>query len=298
MNKRYSVDLPSWIFIGGLSCGALLIAYADVSASGGLDALAVSLILVSLLGFAWLLSFQIELTPSEIIFRSLFRGRRSIRNDQIKKVSLTCDFRRRTSGPLQLIVEPRDHAISQLRINAKVFPIAAIDAVLERGASVAEADDGGLREGVFLPVFRGLRKSGLSTAATLIGALALLFGAVALVSASLHSFETILFFWQDARRVVVEICIFGSSIFLLFVGERLFGEHHWLRSIGRQLPLSVASFGFLGVMLYVWRAYSSRQPHSVTTYETIWFCLSLVGLVLCTLGSRLRRKRLTPSTTR
>jgi len=291
MNKRYGVDLPSWIFIVGLSCGALLIAYADVSASGSLDALAVSLILVSLLGFAWLLSFQIELTPSEIIFRSLFRGRRSIRNDQIKKVSLTCDFRRRTSGPLQLIVEPRDHSIQQLRINAKVFPIAAIDAVLERGASVAEADDGGLREGVFLPVFRGLRKGGLSTVRILAAAVMLLLGAIALVGASFHSFETIFFFWQDARRVVVEVCIFGSSIFLLFVGEQLFGAHHWLRSMGRQLPLFVASFGFLGVMLYVWRAYSSRQPHTATTYETIWFFISLVGFLLCTPRFRPPKKK-------
>jgi hypothetical protein len=135
MNKRYGADLPAWILIGGLSCCALLIAYADVSASGSLDALAVSFIFVSLLGFAWLLSFQIELTPSEIIFRSLFRGRRRIRNDQIKKVSLTCDFRKRTSGPLQLIVEPRDHSIQQLKINAKVFSRAAVDAVLKRGRS-------------------------------------------------------------------------------------------------------------------------------------------------------------------
>jgi hypothetical protein len=298
MNKRYGADLPAWILIGGLSCCALLIAYTDVSASGSLDALAVSFIFVSLLGFAWLLSFQIELTPSEIIFRSLFRGRRRIRNDQIKKVSLTCDFRKRTSGPLQLIVEPRDHSIQQLRINAKVFSRSAIDAVLKRGGLAAEADDGGLREGVFLPVFRGLRKGGLSTLRILVATVILLLGATALFVASFHSFETILFFWRDARRVTVEVCIFGLSIFLLFIGERLLGEHHWLRSIGRQLPLFVASFGLLGVMLYVWRAYNTRQPHSVTTYETIWFCLSLVGLALCTLRSRLRRKRSAPSTAR
>jgi hypothetical protein len=288
MNKRYHADLPAWILIGGLSCCGLLAAYLTASSSDTFDAFLLTF--ASVFGFAWLLSFQIELTPSEVIFRSLFRGRRSIRNEQIKKVRLTCDFRRRTEGPLQLIVDPSDRSINQLRINAKVFPLAAIDAVLERGASVAEADDGGLREGVFLPVFRGLKGGGLSTLRIMIAALTLLLGAVALVVSAIHSFETLLFFWQDKGRIVREVCIFGLSFLMLFIGNRLFGEHHWLRSMARQLPLFVASFGCLGVMLYVWSVYNARHPHSATTYETIWFCASLIGFALCTHRFRPRKK--------
>jgi hypothetical protein len=290
VNTRYHADLPAWIAIGGISCLVLLLAYLDVFQSGKLTGYTILFVAASLLGFAWLLSFQIVLTPDEVIFRSLFRSRRALRNEEIKKVLLTHDFRRRREGPWQLIVEPRDHSMPDLRINAKVFPWAAIDAVLNRGAEVAEADDGGLREGVYLPIFRQLRKSDLSTTAILIGVVALLFGAVALASASLHSFETILFFWQDARRVVVEICIFGSSIFLLSVGNRLLHQHRWVQSMIGQLLLFVASFGFLGVMLYAWRAYSARQPHSATTYETVWFCVSLIGLVICTFWFRPRNK--------
>jgi hypothetical protein len=54
-------------------------------------------------------------------------------------------------GPLRLIIEPRkDSSVKQLDINAKVFSKKAIDAVLELGARVAEADDGGLRDGIVL----------------------------------------------------------------------------------------------------------------------------------------------------
>lgn len=41
-----------------------------------------------------------------------------------------------------------------LDINAKVFSRAAIDAVLDLGAHVAEADDGGLRGGIVLKSLR------------------------------------------------------------------------------------------------------------------------------------------------
>jgi hypothetical protein len=282
MKTRYGADFPAWIFIGGLSCCPLLIVYLDTSASGKLELFDFCLVLASLFGFAWLLSFQIVLTPSEIIFPSLFRGRRSIRNDEIKKVCLTCDFLRRAEGPWQLIIEAREHSIKDLEINAKVFSRAAIDAVLERGGLVAEANDGGLREGVFLPAFRELKKGGLDTLRILIGGLVLLLGVVALAGASFHSLETLVFFWQDRRRVTVELCIFVASILFLFIGGRLFGEHHWLRSMLRRLPFYVASFGCLGVMVYVWHAYFARQPHSATTYETSWFCLCLVGFALCT----------------
>lgn len=291
MNTRYRADLPAWILFGGLSCLGLFIAYIDMSQSGQVTALSIFLIVASLFSLAWLLSFQIELTPDEVSFRSLFRGRKRIRNEQIKKVSLTFDFWRRREGPWQLIIEPRDRSTKELRINAKFFSRAGIDAVLARGGEVAEADDSGLREGVALPTFRELKRGGLSTVRILVGAVVLLLGAVALVGASIHSFETLIFFSNDRRRLLVELCILGSAILLLFIGNRLLGEHHWVKSMARQAPLFVASFGFLGVMIYVWRIYFAREPHAVTTSETIWFFLSLAGFALCTHRFRPRRKR-------
>ena len=62
-------------------------------------------------------------------------------------------------GPMRLIIEPRENSkVHQLDINAKVFSQKAIDAVLELGARVAEADDGGLRDGIVLKSLRGWKQ--------------------------------------------------------------------------------------------------------------------------------------------
>lgn len=109
---------------------------------------------VSAFAFAWLFSFRIVLTPTEVIFRSLFRGRQSIRHEQIKIVRLIFAVRR-NRGPFRLVIEPRDGSgVRELDINAKVFSMAAIDAVLALGARVAQADDGGLRQGIFMKKLR------------------------------------------------------------------------------------------------------------------------------------------------
>jgi len=153
MTTRYRADLPAWIFIGGLSCFPWLIVWAD-SVHGFLLADWLMAVAVSGLGFAWLFSFRITITPTEIYFRSLFCGQQSIRHDQIQKVQLAWDFWGRTRGPLQLVIQPRTSGGRELRINAKVFSKAAIDAVLDLGARVAEADDGGLRDGIVMRTFR------------------------------------------------------------------------------------------------------------------------------------------------
>ena len=62
---------------------------------------------------------------------------------------------KRTRGPFRLVIEPRDGSgARELDINAKVFSMAAIDAVLDLGARVAQADDGGLRQGIFMKKLR------------------------------------------------------------------------------------------------------------------------------------------------
>ena len=89
------------------------------------------------------------------LFRSLFRGEKSIRHDQIRRVRLIWILQGRARGPLRLVIEPRDRSgARELDINAKVFSRAAIDAVLELGARVADADDGGLRDGVVMRTLR------------------------------------------------------------------------------------------------------------------------------------------------
>lgn len=145
---RYRADLPAWIFIGGLSIFPWLIVWADAVHGIDLTALAVAII-ASVFGFAWLISFRIVITPTELIFRSLFRGKQSIGHDEIKKVRLSWKLWRSRKSPMRLIVEPREGGQKrELDINAKVFSRAAIDAVLDLGARVAEADDGGLRDGI------------------------------------------------------------------------------------------------------------------------------------------------------
>ena len=112
-------------------------------------------------GFAvmWLGCFRIELTPDEMIFRSLFRGKRAIKHSEIKIVRLEWRFVA-SKGPLRLVVEPKDVSkMARLDINAKVFSKAAINAVLDLGSRVAQADDGGLKDGIVLKTIRSVRRS-------------------------------------------------------------------------------------------------------------------------------------------
>jgi hypothetical protein len=147
---KYRATLPAWIFVGGISCFPWLIVWAD--AVHGVDLVALSIaIAVSGFGFAWLACFCITITPTELIFRSLFRGSCSLKYNDIKKVRLAWKLWRSRKGPLSLIVEPHEDSQKKvLDINAKVFSREAIDAVLDLGARVAEADDGGLRDGIVL----------------------------------------------------------------------------------------------------------------------------------------------------
>jgi hypothetical protein len=156
---KYRADLPVWILIGGLSCFPWLIVW--VNAMHGIDWVSLSVaFIISGFCFAWLISFRIVITKTELIFRSLFRGNQRIKHDEIKKVRLAWKFWRTRKGPLRLIVEPREDSEmkKQLDINAKVFSRAAIDAVLDLGARVAEADDGGLRDGIILKTWHDSKK--------------------------------------------------------------------------------------------------------------------------------------------
>jgi hypothetical protein len=157
--KQYRADLPAWIFIGGLCSFPWLIVWADAGHGIHLTGVLVAGI-VSGYSLAWLGSFKIVITPTELVFRSLFRGKRSIKHNEIKIVRLEWKFWRARKGPLRLVVEPKEPTDARkLDINAKVFSRAAIDAVLELGSRVAKADDGGLREGIVLKSWRSWKQS-------------------------------------------------------------------------------------------------------------------------------------------
>ncbi len=150
MNKQFRADLKAWILIAGLSNFPWLIIWGSTVHGVDLKGLLIA-IAASSFGFLWLISFRITITPTELTFRSLFRGKQSIKHSEIKKVSLAWNFWRTRKGPLRLIVEPREsNNIKTLDINAKVFSRAAIDAVLNLGANAAEANDGGLRDGIIV----------------------------------------------------------------------------------------------------------------------------------------------------
>src|SRR5438093_10992420 len=141
-NTRYRADLPAWIGFGGLSCVPWLVVWGNSWHSLDITGCAVA-VAISGFALAWLLSFRIVLTERDVQFRSLFRGRKSIRHDQIKRVRLTWSLRGAARGPMRLVIEPRDGSrAGELSVNAKVFSRAAIEAVLAVGARVAEADDG------------------------------------------------------------------------------------------------------------------------------------------------------------
>ena len=156
--KKYRADLPAWIFIGGLSILPWLIVW--VNSVRGIDFNAL-VIATAASGFAmaWLFSFRIVITPTELTFRSLFRGQQTLKHEEIKIVRFTWKFWQTKKGPLRLVVEPRDGSTkAKLEINAKVFSREAINAVLDLGARVGHADDGGLRDGIVLKTLRDFKK--------------------------------------------------------------------------------------------------------------------------------------------
>ncbi len=157
-NKQFRAALPAWIFVIGLSNFPWLIVWADAVHGIRLADLLIAIVVASF-AFAWLISFRIVITPTELIFRSLFRGKQSIKHGEIKKVRLAWNFWRTRKGPLRLVVEPREgNRAKKLDINAKVFSRAAINAVLDLGAQVAEADDGGLRDGIVMKSLRNWKR--------------------------------------------------------------------------------------------------------------------------------------------
>jgi hypothetical protein len=162
IKKTYRADLPVWILCSGL-CGILwLTVWGNWYAGHGLDlpgALFASA--VSVFAFAWVFRFRIEITETELTFCGLFQGRRRIKHEDIKKVRLAWKFWRTAGGPLRLIVETKNAAgPKEVSINAKVFSGATIDAVLELGRRVAEADDNGLRQGIIMKWVHGYRRPG------------------------------------------------------------------------------------------------------------------------------------------
>ena len=159
MNRRYYANLPTWIFFGGLACFPWLIVWESAWKGIDVENLIIAVV-ISGFAFAWLISFQIAITSDEIIFRSLFRGKKSIRHNEIKMVRLTWNlWSRKMRGPMRLVIELRAGSDARrLDINAKVFSQKAINAVLELGARVAEADDSGLRYGIVLKSLRGWKQ--------------------------------------------------------------------------------------------------------------------------------------------
>lgn len=155
--KQYRADLPAWIFFGGLSAFPWLVVWASYPMKIDLTALAVA-IASSGFAFAWLFSLRIVITQEELAFCSLFHAKQTLKHEDIKIVRLTWKWEAH-KGPLRLVVEPREGtAAKPLQINAKFFSREAIDAVLDLGARVGRADDGGLRDGVVMKNVRDYKE--------------------------------------------------------------------------------------------------------------------------------------------
>lgn len=160
MNKRYRPSTVACLVVGGIPT-FLLWAAVWVNSGVGTDWMGITIATaVSVLLFACLLRYQIAITPDEVIFRNPLR-KRSIRQDQIGKVSLVWinPFRRQNAdafkAPMRLVIEPREGSgAPRLEINAKLFSGEAIDALIALGDRLAEADDGGLRDGVVMKYLR------------------------------------------------------------------------------------------------------------------------------------------------
>jgi hypothetical protein len=102
----------------------------------------------------WAATFRIEITETELVFRSLIGGTKRVAHMDIEKIRLGIDLSGR-GGILRLFVKTKNRGAREISINAKVFRSEAVRAVLDLGRRVATAEDGGLEEGI---VAKGVRK--------------------------------------------------------------------------------------------------------------------------------------------
>ena len=80
--------------------------------------------------FIWLHRFRIQITDSEIVFKSLFGGTQRISRSETADAHVKIKVGP-TNGPLRLIVQPRRGSSSKpIEINAKVFSRDTIQAVI------------------------------------------------------------------------------------------------------------------------------------------------------------------------
>ena len=158
MTKQYRACLSAWIIFGTLSLLSWSIVWVNWGHASILKNAAIPLI-VSGAVIVWLTGYRITITPTELFYRNSF-GTQSIRHDQIKKVRLKRVPNTRGPPSPQLIVEPRPGSgAKEMSINVKVFPKAAVIAVLDLGKQVAEADDGGLLDGIVVKTLREHKKN-------------------------------------------------------------------------------------------------------------------------------------------
>ncbi len=145
------------IIFGGL---CLLSAYSALTHGGDGWQVAVMFGCALVFVIIWLAVFEIRFDQEELIFRDLFSGTRRIKLTDIQKIRLAWKWGKDNRGPLRLIVEPSPHSgLQPFAINAKVFSREAVQSVLNLGARVASAEDGGLIDGVVKKLYRAWRAS-------------------------------------------------------------------------------------------------------------------------------------------
>lgn len=104
----------------------------------------------------WAATFRIEITATELVFRSLIGGTKRVAHADIQKIRLGVDLTGR-GGILRLFVKLKDRNAREISINAKVFTSEAVRAVLDLGNRVATADSGGLEDGLVMKPARKRR---------------------------------------------------------------------------------------------------------------------------------------------
>ncbi|MEY2429050.1 MAG: hypothetical protein QOJ40_1935 [Verrucomicrobiota bacterium] len=135
MNRQYRATAAAYLVIAGLPTSILGLALWGNSGVNPDKTILVILIAVSGSTFAWVAGYQIIITPTLVVFRTLF-GRRSISVGEIGKIHLVWlspfgrQIRDAIKAPLRLVIEPNAFSSTRpLDINAKVFPRDAINAI-------------------------------------------------------------------------------------------------------------------------------------------------------------------------
>jgi hypothetical protein len=162
-DERFRADLPAHVFALGLSSffAILLAVIGFFEPKLWMTVRETTIgVVICAVAFAWVRRFEIRITETELVFRSLFGGTERMTIEDVGKAELKWETGTGLQGPLRLVITPTKlSSQNRISINAKVFSRKAVVSVLDIARRNAQAGDSALLDGIVMRAAWNRRRS-------------------------------------------------------------------------------------------------------------------------------------------